>query len=375
MSVGEETTVNTLHEDGAILMTNGYWYVSEDLELVVSEPVVEVLTIEDFEVGDEVRIVALDQSVAEFGNCHPTQVGDIFCVDDIDPDDDSVYDGNSSCWFFISELEKVEHEGENVDDSDYDPHGLAYIDPFTEVEKEPEINFLLTRDSITLMIAGDTEVATVDHQNFEAIRQHVLDGEYDEAMSLMNISIGIQNWGQGSLQIQDGKILYVGMELTGNLVDRIIEQMMAGDASFERFAKFLSLTMEQESFKTRSRLMDFAAHDKLDIDENGYVVAFKNVRSDYFDKHSHTFRNMVGDAPSMRRSDVDDNHDHQCSAGLHVCSPTYLKGFWGTSGRTMRVVVDPRDFVAIPYDYKDSKARVCKYTVVEDVTDNISDYF
>ena len=162
--------------------------------------------------------------------------------------------------------------------------------------------------------------------------------------------------------------------MTGKLVDRVIDMMAEGDESFKRFANFLNLTMEQESFTTRARLMDFAAHDKLDLTDEGYVVAFKNVRSDFFDKHSGTFDNSVGNTLSMRRADVDDNHDHQCSNGLHVCSPTYLKEAWGTSGRTMRVIVKPKNFVAIPYDYNDSKARVCEYSVVEDVTDKIDEY-
>jgi hypothetical protein len=355
--VGEIEEAYGSESDTRYMLDNGFWYAHEDLELTKApvEESVEArteLTTEDVQEGDEVRVMSLKDTIVELGKPGSVEVGDTFVITKIDHDDTVYCDGYG--WFLLSDLELVEDED------------------VAEVERD--INFLFTKDSITLMIDGDTEVATKDHKNFTAIRDHVLNEEYDEAMALMNVAVGIQNWGQGSLKIENGKVVYVGMELTGKLVDRIIEMMVGGDNAFEKFAKFLNLTMEQESFKTRSRLMDFAAHDKLDIDDNGYVVAFKNVKADYFDKRSGTFRNMVGDSPSMRRSDVDDNHDHQCSNGLHVCSPTYLKGFWGTSGRTMRVVVDPRDFVAIPYDYNDSKARVCRYSVVEDVTDNIQDY-
>lgn len=358
--VGDTFTINSVDTDDDSVEDEKYnWYDIRDLELVPSAEVeVEVeevgkepLTANEVEEGDTLLIMSLVKTHAEFG-ATKSVVGDTLTIRTIDDDDDSVQAEETMDWLFLSDLQKA--------------------DP--AIVKEPEINYLLTRDSVTLSIDGNTEVATSDHVNFLTIRAHVLDGEYNEAMALMNVSVGIKNWGQGSLQIEDGKVVYVGMELTGKLIDRIIEMMTDGNEAFERFAKFLNLTMEQESFKTRERLMDFAAHDKLAIDPNGNVVAFKNVREDYYDKHSHKFRNMVGDEPSMRRSDVNDDHDVSCSEGLHVCSPTYLKGFWGTSGKTMRVVVDPRDFVAIPYDYKDSKARVCKYTVVEDVTGNISDY-
>lgn len=375
MAVGQELVVtektNTTVPN-ALFMDNGCWYMATDLELVVEQitvetPVKPTLSYEDVSFGDVVRIISLANSDADFGPFHYSE-GDTFTVEDMD-DDGTVQDDRDYDWFYLSDLELVDEEAERKAELEEELDQLL-----AEPVAEREINFLLTKDSVTLTIDGDTETAAKDHQNFTVIRQHVLDEEYDEAMSLMNISVGIANWGQGSLQIQDGKILYTGMELTGKLVDRIIEQMIGGDTEFERFAKFLNLTMEQESFKTRGRLMDFAAADKLDINEDGYVVAFKNVREDYMDKHSRKFRNMIGDAPSMRRSDVNDDHDVTCSAGLHVCSPQYLAGFWGTSGRTMRVVVDPRDFVAIPYDYNDTKARVCKYTVVEDVSNNIKDY-
>jgi hypothetical protein len=325
-----------------------------DLQLVEDKVQIEG----EIEPGDTVEVIKNERSRGEFQA--DLEVGDYFVVAEVDLDDMTAVNDDDD-WFYLDDLKLISKAEGEV--------GFP-VSPL----KERDINFLITRDSVTLSIDGANEVATSDHVNFTAIRAHVLDEEYDEAMALMNVSVGIQNWGQGSLKIEDGKVVYVGMELTGKLVDRIIEMMVGGDTAFEKFAKFLNLVMEQNSYKTRSRLMDFAAHGKLDIDDNGYIVAFKNVREDYYDKHSGTFRNMIGDSPSMRRSDVNDDHDVSCSAGLHVCSPTYLKGFWGISGRTMRVVVDPRDMVSVPYDYADSKARVCRYSVVEDVTDNISDY-
>lgn len=380
MKTGEEVEVEQELMPGIYRMSNTFCYHEDDLqladvmdELASAEKTVEAvapLTICDVYIGDELEIISVSDSVEEFDMT--LQLGHIVEVVSRDYSDNSVQDADTGEWVLVSDLGVI---GTTTATSvPASQEGLNTSQPEVEPEVEPEVNYLITKDSVTLTMNGDSETVTIDHKNFAVVRAAVLSGEYDEAMAMMNVAVGIANWGQGSLQIEGGKVLYVGMELTGKLIDRVISMMVDGDADFERFAKFLNLTMEQPSFKTRSRLMDFAAHDKLDINEDGYVVAFKNVNDSYYDKHSRTFRNMVGDSPSMRREDVNDDHSVSCSNGLHVCSPTYLRGFWGTSGRTMRVVVDPRDFVAIPYDYKDSKARVCKYTVVEDVTDSIDSY-
>lgn len=71
---------------------------------------------------------------------------------------------------------------------------------------------------------------------------------------------------------------------------------------------------------------------------------------------------------------VNDDHNITCAQGLHIASINYLKTGWNTSGKNLKVEVDPRDVISIPYDYADSKARVCKYRVVEDITGREKEY-
>ena len=315
-----------------------------------------------FKEGDEVICTGLEKTEYTCGITRKMQVGNFYTVASYNPQD----------FHRQVRVVRVESGADNIIDY-FHEDDLELLNPQTEVD-EGEGKFVITQDSVTVTLGNQTETVNLSDKNFDEVRSLVLDGEFSTALALLVPATSIEKWGQGALSISEGTVEYSGMKLTGKLVDRILSLMEGGDDAFKRFAMFLNLTMEQQSFKTRERLMDFAAHDQLDLDEQGRVVAFKNVGDDYMDKHSGKFRNQVGDSPSMRYSDVDDDHEKSCSQGLHVCSPTYLQGFWGTSGKTMRVVVDPRDFVAIPYDYNDSKARVCKYTVVEDVTDNINDY-
>ena len=67
---------------------------------------------------------------------------------------------------------------------------------------------------------------------------------------------------------------------------------------------------------------------------------------------------------------MDEDSTRTCSFGLHVCSYDYLPNF-GTGGGDRVVIceVNPRDVVAIPQDYNNTKMRVCKYKVIAEVED------
>ena len=92
-------------------------------------------------------------------------------------------------------------------------------------------------------------------------------------------------------------------------------------------------------------------------------MAYKAVRSDFKDIHSGTFDNSVGQTVSMPRNAVDDDKNRTCSAGLHFCSFEYLPHFAHANGHVVLVKINPRDVVAIPADYNDTKGRTCRYEV------------
>ncbi len=356
-----------------------FWYHVDDLKLV-EEPEV---TLEDFDPEEDLKIcqevseelpdigvgdlVTFKAGVVATGVCLGDKYSDYFCEGE-EYEVDTV-DGHDGTVLLLEDQGVWVHQKDLV-------LSVAEVEEKAEEEEaeEPEVAYIITNDSVTLTIGDTTDTVVMGSPNFSEIREAVLAGNHVHAQELMNPAVGITKWGNGALQIEDDEVLYGGMKLTGKLVERVLTLMGQGDDSFIPLANFLTKVMEHESFTTRMRLMDFAAHDKLDLTEDGSVIAFKNVRDDYMDKYSGKFDNRVGNSPSMPRADVNDDHDVDCAEGLHVCSPTYLKGFWGTSGRTMKVIVKPKNFVAIPYTYSDSKARVCEYTVVEEITDSIDNY-
>lgn len=251
---------------------------------------------------------------------------------------------------------------------------LATCEDPEEESTEKEYTYTLTEHNLVLCYGDEVETVDSTHPEFKQIRQDVFNEDFESALTRISPVKAITEYTSGLLNIANGEVKYSDTVITNKLVSKVIDMMRAGSEDFVNYANFLKLVMEQPSYTTRQRLMDFVAADKIKITEQGKVIAFKNVNNDYYDKHSRKFRNMVGDEPSMPRHAVDDDHSKTCSAGLHVCSPYYLTSMWGTSGKTMKVEVDPRDFVAVPYDYNDSKARVCKYKVIEDVTDKLKEY-
>jgi hypothetical protein len=70
---------------------------------------------------------------------------------------------------------------------------------------------------------------------------------------------------------------------------------------------------------------------------------------------------------------VDEDPNNTCSYGLHVANWDYAyNNYGGKSDIMLEVEVDPADVVAIPVDYNQSKMRVCKYKVINVVSQESS---
>ena len=165
-------------------------------------------------------------------------------------------------------------------------------------------------------------------------------------------------------------------EFYGVMVDRMIEQLEHG-VEPTNLCSFAVRLLNNPSRRAVDELYEFLIASDIEINEDGMVVCFKKVKANYTDCHTGKMDNSVGNVVEMPRFAVDDNSEVTCSHGLHVCSKAYLSHFGGE--RVLKVLVDPADFVSIPKDYYSvdgegrvkAKARVCKYRVVEDITDEI----
>lgn len=217
---------------------------------------------------------------------------------------------------------------------------------------------------IAAVINGQSYTIANDHPKYQQALDAVRKKNWNLFVDLVNISKQVSQYVSNGVTIENGAILYNGEVIHNTLTKRIVK-FMGENLPFEPLVKFLENLMQNPSHRAVNELYDFLDVGELPITEDGHFLAFKNVRSNYYDIHSGTFRNQVGDVCEMPRNRVDEDKDRTCSYGLHFCSIKYLPHFNDSDGgKTMIVKINPKDVVAIPADYNNTKGRTCKYEVV-----------
>ena len=163
--------------------------------------------------------------------------------------------------------------------------------------------------------------------------------------------------------ISGGLVLFRGEPVHNTLTDRMLKMLNEG-FDLVPMARFLSNLMENPSHRAIQELYTFLEYGKMPITEDGCFYAYKAVNPDYTDIWTGTISNAIGAKPWMPRNKVDENPDRISSHGFHVCSFDYLPYFAHNNGHVMICKVNPRDVVAIPRDFSNTKMRVNTYEVV-----------
>lgn len=215
---------------------------------------------------------------------------------------------------------------------------------------------------LSITYGRDTYAADKDHKNFKQALQHCVDGEFEEAINLINIEKAITSYVDGNIRIADGQLFYQDIEIKSGLVDRIVNDMQNGE-DFKFYLPFL----ENPSKTAVTRLFDFLEANDIEITPDGHFLAWKVIRDDWTDCYTGKFDNSIGKLVKMPRTHVVEDENQTCEAGLHVCARSYIKHFrWGDQ-KLVVVKVHPRDVVSIPVDYGNAKMRTCQYKVIKEV--------
>ena len=146
----------------------------------------------------------------------------------------------------------------------------------------------------------------------------------------------------------------------------------------------------------RQQLFGFLEHNGHPITDKGYFLAYKAVkvarkydvetgeevvRVSYdedtgerieevlnqamsfkpYHSGAHGMVVKVGTPITMPREECDSDPYETCSAGLHVGSMDYVHNFGYSDGVILEVLVSPRNVVAVPADYNNTKMRCCEY--------------
>jgi len=226
-------------------------------------------------------------------------------------------------------------------------------------------SYILTAQGLTLFHQSQIYACNNSHRAWDSILECLKREEWDEIVTLMRPVEALRDYTEGSeVRVADYGVFYNGEQLTGTLVDRIL-QMRSEGFNISPMAKFLENLQKNPSYRSRGQLYSFLEHNNMPITPDGCFMAYKRVNEDFTDLHSGSFDNSPGRVVKMSRAQVDDDPNRTCSAGLHVCSREYLKRFRGA--KLVACKVNPADVVAVPTDYNFTKMRVAQYEVVEEL--------
>ena len=174
------------------------------------------------------------------------------------------------------------------------------------------------------------------------------------------------------IEVKDGNLYVFGEPVHSTLATRVLSFLEHGLNCVHLFKFILKLNLNP-SKRAVDELYTFLDHENLPITDNGNFIAYKAVRSDYYDKYSGTFLNTVGNVLEMPRNKVDDDKNIGCSHGLHAGTIEYAKNYMDRDGHLVLVEINPADVVSIPTDCNFQKLRTCKYKVVDEYEIDLSD--
>lgn len=234
-----------------------------------------------------------------------------------------------------------------------------------------KIAFVQSRDSVAFNLDGALKVISKTHMNFNRILDALASGILDSVRPLLvEIKQSIADSSDGSIVYRDGNLYFEGEPLHGSMVPRIISLIRDG-LPVQPLTNFLRNSLDNPSPRAREEQFGFLEFNQLPVTPDGHFIAYKMVRADFTDIFTGTMDNSPGQTVRMKRSDVDPDKHQTCSKGLHFASLEYvLKGGYGSrsSGhRLVAVKINPRDVVAIPTDYNNSKGRASQYLVLREL--------
>lgn len=271
------------------------------------------------------------------------------------------------------QVEFDEADVEIVDvDSPEDRVEIQHALDLPEPEEQPivVINWVITDASIALTLSDGntmTVVKSVDDQNYQKVLENLVAGDLFSALKNSSKKQMLK-YSFFDIQVTLKGVTYKNKPVDFGIASYLVDALHNADKpQIERLTKFLNNLMENPSYRATQTLYPFLQHNDIELDDDGMIICWKKVRSDYKDCHTGTIDNSVGNYVSVPRNEVDEDPDQCCSHGLHLCAKSYFRCFSGSV--ILKCRLHPKDVVAVPKSYSGAKLRCCAYKVLEDVTD------
>ena len=240
-----------------------------------------------------------------------------------------------------------------------------------------KIPYIVTTTGISAYLCSRQYIISKEVSYFAEFLKAIVD-DNDELVALEIHTSNLRRMTEAAvlttdITVQGGHVLYKGEPVEPVISQRMVA-MLDEKQPMQYMVNFLDNLMQNPSYRATQNLYPFIEYGNNPITPDGCFLAYKAVRENFFDIHSGKFDNSIGATPSMPRNRVDENPNRTCSNGLHVCSFDYLPHFSHANGHVMVVKVNPRDVVAIPADYNNTKMRVSQYEVVGEYKDYYAEH-
>lgn len=246
------------------------------------------------------------------------------------------------------------------------------------------MNYILTSNGITVFLNGKTHSVHDSAHNYKAVVKAVQSNDESALVDALlktekqTVAERVMSAGftfKGDVAFLDG------LEVIGALSAKLVRMAKEG-YDMNPLVLFVRNLRKNPSRSAVEELYDFLAYGELPITEDGCLLAYKGVQTDYWSCSAGSMvltkgqvrngriYNGVGEEIECERWHVDDDRRKGCSNGLHVGSHNYATGF---GSRTVVVKVNPKDVVSVPLDCACQKMRVSAYKVICDYGKEITD--
>jgi hypothetical protein len=229
-----------------------------------------------------------------------------------------------------------------------------------------DVRWLITDKNITVSYNGEMHIVAKTDPLANDLIAALKENRVNEIPDLVSNAKKIENYGKGDFTVKDG-LVYVNGNKVSDYLSRKILEFIDQKLPHKPLVKFAEKLSQNPSFRAVNELYCFLEKNNHPLTEEGNFIAYKKVRDDFKDVHSGKFDNSPGKVLEMPRNEVNENPNETCSYGLHVANWEYAANFY-SGGVMLEIEVNPADVVAIPVDYNQSKMRVCKYKVLQVVS-------
>ena len=177
--------------------------------------------------------------------------------------------------------------------------------------------FLIQGSNITVVIGNTPHTISKTHITYQKVLDAIKAGDWETVKDVIEPKKVVLNYGKGNVSVQGETLFWKGKELNTGLATRMIQMLQEG-FPIEPMVAFMENLYQNPSKRAVTELYGFLEKNNLPITPDGHFLAYKKVRQNYFDVHSGTMDNSVGNVVEMERHDVDDNKDNTCLSLIHI---------------------------------------------------------